>query len=251
MADATIFQITSGTIAFQLVDPSAVGYLSTWLAPGGKTADTVAASDYNVSSGLWTCQATSGALTASQDTTTTDVPATFCGPARSIPQPAQTSFTLDLSFLQDPNVKLGFSRYLYENDTLEAFVFFGMNTWEPPKMVGRCRLIAGTIGGAARSVLTADVSLPMSSKPQISFGTTADHGLIPPTFATGATAGVPGTWTPAGSSPPANAADATAKAIVASPATAWTTGQYVAGTTAGTPGEMNWSGTAWVAGRHA
>ena len=32
---------------------------------------------------------------------------------------------------------------------------------------------------------------------------------------------------------------------------AWTTGQYVQGSTAGASGEMNWNGTAWVTGRHA
>jgi hypothetical protein len=65
---------------------------------------------------------------------------------------------------------------------------------------------------------------------------------------TGATAGTPGSWTPAGSQPPPDAAGATTKGITASPATAWTTGQYVQGSTAGTPGQMHWSGTAWVAG---
>ena len=70
-----------------------------------------------------------------------------------------------------------------------------------------------------------------------------------PTAATGATAGTPGTWTPAGSTPPSNAAGATSASITASPNTAWTTGQYVQGSTAGTGGEMHWSGTAWVAGK--
>lgn len=68
-----------------------------------------------------------------------------------------------------------------------------------------------------------------------------------PTAATGATAGTPGTWTPPGSTPPANAAGATS--VVASPTTAWTTGQYVQGSTAGSAGEMYWNGTAWTAGR--
>jgi hypothetical protein len=69
--------------------------------------------------------------------------------------------------------------------------------------------------------------------------------------ATGATAGTPGTWTPGGSTPPANAAGATSAGVTASPATAWTTGQYVQGSTAGTSGEMYWNGTAWTAGKAA
>jgi hypothetical protein len=69
--------------------------------------------------------------------------------------------------------------------------------------------------------------------------------------ATGATAGTPGTWTPSGSTPPANAAGATSASITATPGTAWTTGQYVQGSTAGVGGEMNWTGSAWASGRHA
>jgi hypothetical protein len=72
--------------------------------------------------------------------------------------------------------------------------------------------------------------------------------------ATGANAGVPGAWTPAGSDPPNSVADLQAGVplvIVANPATNWTVGQYVATSTAGSTGEANWNGTAWVAGRHA
>jgi hypothetical protein len=70
--------------------------------------------------------------------------------------------------------------------------------------------------------------------------------------ATGATAGIPGTWTPTNSYAPANLADLVAGAsgphgvaVTASPNTAWTTGQRVQlrdGTYA------HWSSTAWVAG---
>jgi hypothetical protein len=63
---------------------------------------------------------------------------------------------------------------------------------------------------------------------------------------TGATAGAPGTWTPPGSQPPANAADL--GGVTASPATAWTTGQYVQTGTPGAAGQVHWSGTAWVVG---
>lgn len=249
MAEATIFQIESGTIAFELVDRSAVGYADSWRAPGGATVDTVTLADYETDSAGWTCQTTSGALTATQDTTTVDVPATFCSPAQTIPQPAQTSYSLDLSFLQDPNVAVGLSAFLFEHDTEEAYVYFGMNSEDPPKLIGRVRLVAGTIGGPARSTLTADVSLALTGKPQIMFGTVADSAIIPPNGgATGATAGSPGTWSPAGTTPPANAAGATAAGVTASPTTAWTTGQYVQGTTAGVPGQMHWSGTAWASG---
>jgi hypothetical protein len=184
MAEATIFQIELGTIAFSVVDKAEALYEDTWLAPAGADVATATLADYEAGSATWTCQQTSGALTASQDTTTTDVPATFCSPARSIPQPAETSYSLDLSFLQDPQIAAGFNAFLFEYDTQEAYVLFGMadnSGTLPPKLIGRVRLVAGTIGGAARETLTADVSLPLSSKPQIMFGTGATTVVIPPT----------------------------------------------------------------------
>jgi len=89
--------------------------------------------------------------------------------------------------------------------------------------------------------MTADFEFQVEWKPVIDCNAA-------PVIATGATAGIPGTWTPTGSNPPADAAGATATSVVASPNTAWTTGQYVQGSTAGTGGRMHWSGTAWVAG---
>ena len=78
-------------------------------------------------------------------------------------------------------------------------------------------------------------------------------GAGPPVVvpSTGATAGIPGTWTPAGSTPPASVAalaSATPVAVAANPATAWTVGQYVQTATAGAAGQAHWTGTGWVAG---
>ena len=70
----------------------------------------------------------------------------------------------------------------------------------------------------------------------------------PPVPAAGATAGTPGTWTPAGSTPPATVAAliaGTPNAVVASPTTAWTVGQHVL---TGDAAQANWNGTAWEAG---
>jgi hypothetical protein len=79
--------------------------------------------------------------------------------------------------------------------------------------------------------------------------------LVPPTVvpATGATevAGAAGTWTPAGSTPPASVAAliaGTPNPVVASPATAWATDSYVQTATAGAGGQASWNGTAWTAG---
>lgn len=66
--------------------------------------------------------------------------------------------------------------------------------------------------------------------------------------ATGATAGIPGVFTPPGSTPPADVAGMTTNAIVATPATPWTSGQFVQTGTAGAAGRACWSGTGWVGG---
>jgi HK97 family phage major capsid protein len=60
--------------------------------------------------------------------------------------------------------------------------------------------------------------------------------------ATGAAAGSPGSFTPAGSERPVNLAGMTG--VTASPATAWTATQYVA---TGDGSKVKWNGTAWVA----
>jgi hypothetical protein len=73
----------------------------------------------------------------------------------------------------------------------------------------------------------------------------------PPPFSTGATAGAPGSWTPAGSNPPDTVADliaGTPNVVTASPGTLWPTGDYVQTDAAGVGGQAHWSGTAWVAG---
>lgn len=62
--------------------------------------------------------------------------------------------------------------------------------------------------------------------------------------ATTATAGTPGTFTPAGSVTPTNLADMAG--VTASPTSAWTVGQRVV-TSSGA--EVYWNGTAWAAGR--
>jgi hypothetical protein len=59
--------------------------------------------------------------------------------------------------------------------------------------------------------------------------------------ATGATAGAPGSFTPAGAVAPANLT--AMGGITASPATAWTTGQYVV---LGDNSHAYWSGSAWT-----
>jgi hypothetical protein len=66
------------------------------------------------------------------------------------------------------------------------------------------------------------------------------------TPSTGAAQGAPATLSPSNSYPPTSFADTAGKtALIASPSTAWTTGNYVL---LGDGSKMHWSGTAWVAG---
>lgn len=76
------------------------------------------------------------------------------------------------------------------------------------------------------------------------WGDTITGGAVYP--ATSASAGAPGSFQPEGCALPAAAANLTG--LIASPTTAWTTGQYVQTATAGVPGQGYWNGTAWVAG---
>lgn len=77
----------------------------------------------------------------------------------------------------------------------------------------------------------------------------SEDNVPDPPPATGATAGIPGTWTPAGAAPPASVAALQASSITATPATPWTTGQFVQTATAGLPGQACWTGSAWVGGK--
>jgi hypothetical protein len=72
--------------------------------------------------------------------------------------------------------------------------------------------------------------------------------LHPAPRATGATAGIPGAWTPPGSQVPPNPAAVTSWGVVASPATPWTSGQFVQTGVAGAAGRVTWTGSAWVGG---
>jgi hypothetical protein len=93
--------------------------------------------------------------------------------------------------------------------------------------------IVGDAGAAAEVAIDWMLTAP----PTINFGAVT---------ATGAVAGAPGYYTPSGATVPANLA--ALAGITASPAAAWSTGQYVI--TADLLAN-SWTGTAWQAGKHA
>jgi hypothetical protein len=173
-----VFQIEEGSFALALVDKAATGYSDDWQTPGGAALAGITAAAYEEDGTGWYCQVTSAALTASASTTTTTIPATFCGPARDIPTPGETSFSVDVSFLQDPQIRAGLTSFLFANDTKEAYVLLGLDGDNPPKAAGRVRLTAGNFGGGARANLTSDVSFGLLRRPDILFGRAGASRLV-------------------------------------------------------------------------
>jgi hypothetical protein len=167
----TVFQITDAELLLVPVDKEAVGYADAWQAPGGKTAVTALAADFPDSE-AFSCQITSGKLTASKQSNTVDVPATFCGPASSRVQPGVTRYTLDAEFLQDITVRDGWQAFLAANDAIEAYFLLSLDgTGNPPRAVGRVNLHDTGFGGAPRANLTDSVSFDCTRKPDRLFGT--------------------------------------------------------------------------------
>jgi hypothetical protein len=86
--------------------------------------------------------------------------------------------------------------------------------------------------------------LPLNVKPLV-YSTNAWAYAVTPLggiAATGATAGTPGIWTPAGADAPASLSALTG--LAASPSTAWTSGQYVL---LDDQTQAHWTGSAWAA----
>jgi hypothetical protein len=90
-------------------------------------------------------------------------------------------------------------------------------------------------GGDAGAASEVEIDWSMTGRPA------KDTGAAGPPAATGATAGSPGNFQPAGANPPANLA--AMAGIVASPASAWDADEYVV---LGDASTATWSGTGWV-----
>lgn len=253
MAAPAIFRIpigATGTFALSIVDRADSGYLDSWQAPDGKRLPAAVVADYASDSGTWKCQVTGSTLTSSPNITTSERAGTFCEAPGQSTVVGEDTFTIDLGFFQDPHVRDGLSAFLYENRTKEAYVYFGADGDNPPRMIGRIRLVSGSIGGDAHTDLTATTSFPLMSAPDIQFGTSGSNRVVRgDRLANTATAGNPGTWVPATAGVPANLAALQASGIIPTGAqTAWTTGQRIV---LGDGSNANWTGTAWAAGAHA
>jgi hypothetical protein len=194
----------------------------------------------------FSCQVTNARINSSYDDDG-DSQETLCGDQIAAGRKL-SGRSLAGTFIQDWTADPSITDYCYDHD-LETLAFeYTPNTVDgtKPVLTGSLRIEvpAETYGGDVNTRVTSDFEW------QLTAPLTRTPGTAP--AATGATAGTPGTWTPGGSTPPSSVANliaGTPVTVTASPATAWTTGQYVQTGTAGAAGEAHWSGTAWVAGR--
>ena len=157
----TVFKINKGEVGFSLTDP-------------GVSVEDAVLSDYDD----FSCQITSGALIAEAQTSDEEVPGTFCNPAQTTTTPSGTTFTLEATALQDPNDPAGLAKFLYDNDSGQTgqavYFLLGLAEGAAPKAIGQCYISPQDFGGAARSVLTADLSFVVEGRPDIEFGVDPD-----------------------------------------------------------------------------
>ena len=248
MAAANVFNIEQGKFALALVGASDPG---TWQGPGGETLETAVLSDYTTGTGIdFSCQVNSGAINASPNTTPRTTAATFCEPEVTTTSVGVTSYTLDATILQDPHIAAGISRFLFEHDTKLSYFYLGLDEENPPKAIGKVRVIAGSFGGDARTDLTATLSLPIETKPDIEFGDATTSVVVEggtgaaTVTPTGVTPGTPGSFTPGGSTAPANLTALQGMGALGE-STVWSSGQYVL---LGDSSHAHWDGDSWVTG---
>lgn len=180
MADAMSFKIENGVLAFSIVDTAEALYDDSWQAPGGKTVDLVALADYETAAAQWSCQIQTATIDASANNNDETVDATWCSPSKTIPNPGETTFAINGTFVSDSHVQDGLWAFLYEFDTQEAYFMMGLNgAAAPPKAIGRVRIIAASFGGPARTTMTAQLNaLPLSRRYDAWVGSAAPGRII-------------------------------------------------------------------------
>jgi hypothetical protein len=118
----------------------------------------------------YSCQVISAAITPTPNAV--DIPATFCAPASQTA--AGSSFTLDLTFLQDWGATDSLSQFLYDNDATAGVAFtvsgIAVASGTAVEAAGVCTIVAAAYGGEAGTPLQATASLPIDGKPTIGPG---------------------------------------------------------------------------------
>jgi hypothetical protein len=187
MADPVIFRIIDGQLGLAVVDRAAVGYSDDWRAPGGAEVDTVTLAAY-VGSESFACQVTQARITATANATSETIEATMCSPERTVPQQGESSFAAEIGAFQDLTVVEGLSKFAFEHDAAECYLYLGFDGANPPKAIGRVIMASLPIGGTMRAKLLDTATWPFTFKPQIEFGNaTASEAVPPVSVAFGAT----------------------------------------------------------------
>ncbi len=159
----TVWKIETGELGFSLTDP------------GGTLEDDVIANYSDFS-----CVVTAGTVVSTQNINAEDVPGTFCSPGTTSSSPQATTFTLDVSVLQDPqdDAVTGLAKFCYDNDSGESgttvYWYMAQQSGAAPKARGQLWLAPMDFGGEARVVLTADASWPCEGRPELEFGVAVD-----------------------------------------------------------------------------
>ena len=196
------------------------------------------------------CQPTAVRIVPSAETGGGEQIEVLCGDTASDAAGATRGATFEISAISDFENPDGLVALSWAADGATRRVEFNptgnaQDVWE-----GTVVVRAIPVGGTVAERLVESVTWTMESvKLPPRFGVTGEDAWWLGTGApqpTGATAGTPGSFTPAGAAVPAdlNALKAIVPPVVANPNTAWTTGQGVA---LGT-GTAHWDGSAWVAG---
>ena len=183
----------------------------------------------------FSCQATNVHLTPNYDDDG-DAEETLCGD--KIPAGKKERWVIGGTSIQDFDDPAGFVVFCRKN-AMKTVPF----EWEPnqdgaERVTGEVVILAVEYGGDVNSRLTTDWEFDASGDPWVWEPSAA--GTVPST----ATAGTPGSWS--GRIPATlAAANATPADYPANPATAWTTGEYVA---VGDASHVHYDGAAYAAG---
>jgi hypothetical protein len=104
---------------------------------------------------------------------------TFCIKPGETVTVAEETFSLDLGAFQDAHVAAGLQSFLYANRGSEAFWYFSAEGPDgAPRAIGRCRLVSAPIGGETWTDLTFTLSLPVTTPPDIEFGSGASTSIV-------------------------------------------------------------------------
>jgi hypothetical protein len=198
----------------------------------------------------FSCQPTAVRIVPSAETAGGETLEVLCGDTASDAAGAQRGATMEISAISDFENPAGLVAMSWSADGATRRVEWNPTGNPEDLWEGTVVVRAIPVGGTVAERLVESVTWTMESlklPPRFAYtdngGWWLGSGGVKPT---GATAGTPGAFTPAGAEvpPDLNALKAITPPVVANPTTAWTTGQGVA---LGT-GSAHWDGSAWVAG---